>query len=42
MIKHFFTLITLSVCISASAQWKSAGDKIKTVWNNKEHMYLFY
>lgn len=41
MIKQFFTLITLSVFISASAQWKSVGDKIKTVWANKEYVYLF-
>ena len=35
MIKQFLTLITLTVCISASAQWKPAGDKIKTNWTDK-------
>jgi beta-galactosidase/beta-glucuronidase len=35
MIKQILTLITLTVCISASAQWKPAGDKIKTSWADK-------
>lgn len=35
MIKQLLTLIALTVCISASAQWKPAGDKIKTAWADK-------
>jgi beta-galactosidase/beta-glucuronidase len=32
MIKQLLTLVTFTVCVSASAQWKPAGDKIKTSW----------
>ena len=35
MIKQFLTLVTFTVCVSASAQWKPAGDKIKTSWADK-------
>ncbi|MBP1593093.1 MAG: beta-galactosidase [Bacteroidetes bacterium] len=35
MIKQLLTLITFTVCVSASAQWKPAGDKIKTSWADK-------
>jgi len=35
MIKQLLTLIALTVCISASAQWKPAGDKIRTAWADK-------
>ncbi|MDR1743141.1 MAG: beta-galactosidase [Dysgonamonadaceae bacterium] len=30
--KNFFTVILIVVTTSASAQWKPAGDKIKTLW----------
>lgn len=35
MIKQFLALMTFTVCVSASAQWKPAGDKIKTSWADK-------
>jgi Beta-galactosidase/beta-glucuronidase len=35
MIKQFLVLMTFTVCASASAQWKSAGNKMKTSWADK-------
>ncbi|WP_321436199.1 sugar-binding domain-containing protein [uncultured Bacteroides sp.] len=35
MIKQLLTLMTFTLCVSASAQWKPAGDKIKTSWADK-------
>ncbi len=35
MIKQLLALITFTVCVSTSAQWKPSGDKIKTSWADK-------